>query len=152
MSSLNRVQLIGNVTADITPRSTQSGETVISFSLATNETWKDKNSGERKSKAQFHNIVSFNPNINKVLEKYVSKGSKIFVEGQQETRKWQDKNGQDKYITEVVLKQYKGEIVLLDGKEGRVEGETTAYTQAPSAIDDMADDIPFSSIHDGAIY
>ena len=112
--SLNKVMLIGNVGADPEVRRTQDGKAIASISLATSETWKDKSSGERRSKSQWHKIVCFNDGLSKVIENYVRKGSKIYVEGQLQTRKWQDNNGNDKWTTEVILQNYNGVLTLLD--------------------------------------
>jgi single-strand DNA-binding protein len=116
-ASLNRVQLIGNVGKDPEIRRTQDGRPVANFSVATSESWRDKNSGEKKEITDWHNIVCFNEKLCEVIEKYVRKGSKIYVEGAQKTRKWQDQQGNDRYSTEVVLQAFNGTIVLLDGKD-----------------------------------
>lgn len=118
--SVNRVILIGNVGKDPEVRRTQSGDAIVSFSLATSESWRDKASGERKEKVFWHTIVVFNENIGKVVEAYVKKGSKVYVEGALQTRKWTDQNGAERYTTEVVLQKFRGELVLLDGPKDRV--------------------------------
>lgn len=115
--SLNKALIIGNVGKDPEIRSMQSGDTVASFSIATSESWKDKASGERKEKTEWHRISCFNQGLNKVIEKYVKKGTKIYIEGQIETRKWTDKDGVEKYSTEIVLRPFRGELVLLGGKD-----------------------------------
>lgn len=114
--SVNRVILIGNLGKDPEIRRMTSGDPVASFSVATSEKWRDKASGEMKEKTEWTNVVVFNKNIAEVVEKYVRKGSKVYVEGQLQTRKWQDKDGADRYSTEVVLQNFRGELVMLDGK------------------------------------
>lgn len=111
--SINRVILVGNVTADPRITTLNSGDIVASFSLATSETWKDKQTGERKEKAEFHNVAVFNPGLAGVVRDYVKKGSKLYVEGQLQTRKYTDKDGNERYTTEIVLQKFNGEIVLL---------------------------------------
>ena len=118
MSSLNKVTLIGNVGADPEIRSTQSGDKIASIRLATSEKWRDKSSGETKEKTEWHSVVIFNEGLVKVVESYVRKGSKLYLEGQLQTRKWTDKDGADRYSTEVVLQRFRGEIVLLSEKTG----------------------------------
>lgn len=126
--SVNKAILIGNVGKDPEIRHTQGGDPIASFSIATSETWKDKNSGERKERTQWHNIVVFNKPLCEVVEKYVKKGMKVHVEGQIETRKWQDKDGADRYSTEIVLRQFKGEITLLSQVgEGRSAPDPDGY-------------------------
>ncbi len=112
---LNKVQLIGRLGKDPEVRRLNSGSPVVNFSLATTETWRDKNSGERKEKTEWHNIVIFNENIAKVAEQYLRKGALIFIEGAMQTRKWQDSDGNDRYSTEVVLQNFKGELKMLGG-------------------------------------
>jgi single-strand DNA-binding protein len=116
--SVNKVILIGNLGKDPDVRRLNSGDQVVSFTLATSETWRDKNSGERKEKTEWHNVVIFNENLGKVVEQYCKKGSKVYVEGQLQTRKWQDKDGNDRYTTEVVLQRFRGELTLLDSRGG----------------------------------
>ena len=117
MASLNRVSLIGHLGKDPETRRLASGDPVVSFSIATSESWKDKSSGERKERTEWHNVVIFNTGLCDVAEKYLKKGSKIFVEGQMQTRKWQDQAGADRWSTEVVLRQYGGSVILLDKSE-----------------------------------
>jgi single-strand DNA-binding protein len=116
--SVNKVILIGNLGKDPEVRRLNSGDQVVSFSLATSETWRDKNSGERKERTEWHNIVIFNENLGKVAEQYCKKGTKVYVEGQLQTRKWQDQSGNDRYTTEVVLQRFRGELQLLDSRGG----------------------------------
>jgi len=117
--SINKVILIGNVGNDPEIKSFQSGDRVVNFSLATTENWKDKQTGEQKSITEWHKISIFNTGLISITEKLIKKGMKIYIEGQLQTRKWQDASGTDKYSTEIVLKQYRGELVLLDKLEQR---------------------------------
>ena len=117
--SVNKVILIGNLGKDPEVRRLNSGDQVVSFSLATSETWRDKTSGERKERTEWHNIVIFNENLGKIAEQYCKKGSKVYIEGQLQTRKWQDQSGADKYTTEVVLQRFRGELTLLDSARRR---------------------------------
>ena len=114
--SVNKVILVGNLGKDPEIRRLNSGDPVVNFSLATSETWRDKNSGERKEKTEWHNIVIFNDNLAKVAEQYLKKGMKVYVEGQLQTRKWQDQSGQDRYTTEIVLQKFRGELQMLDAR------------------------------------
>ena len=125
--SVNKVILIGNLGKDPQVRRMNSGEAVVSFSVATTESWRDKASGERKDKTEWHNVVIFNENLAKVAEQYCKKGSKVYLEGQLQTRKWQDKDGADKYTTEVVLQRFRGELTLLDSRNaGEMGGREDA--------------------------
>jgi single-strand DNA-binding protein len=161
--SVNKVILIGNLGKDPQVRSLNSGEKVVNFSLATSESWRDKTTGERKEKTEWHNVVIFNENIGKIVEQYCKKGTKVYVEGQLQTRKWTDQSGVEKYTTEVVLQRFRGELTLLDSRasgEGRdsVQGgeERGASFGRSSPVDkrpalaggggsggDLDDDIPF---------
>ncbi|MGH1399090.1 MAG: single-stranded DNA-binding protein [Alphaproteobacteria bacterium] len=114
--SVNKVILVGNVGNDPEIRTFQNGGRVANLSLATSESWKDKNSGERRDKTEWHRVSVTNEGLVKVIENYVKKGSKLYIEGQLETRKWQDQNGNDKYSTEVVLRPYRGELTMLDSR------------------------------------
>lgn len=118
--SVNKVILIGNLGADPEVKQTQSGGVIVNLRLATSETWRDRQTGERKEKTEWHRVVVFNEGLAKVAEQYLRKGSKIYVEGQLETRKWTDQSGQEKYSTEVVLRNYGSTLTMLDG---RGEGE-----------------------------
>jgi single-strand DNA-binding protein len=120
--SVNKVILVGNLGKDPAVRRMNSGDQVVSFPLATSETWRDKQTGERKEKTEWHNVVVFNENIGKIVEQYCKKGSKVYVEGQLQTRKWTDQSGVEKYTTEVVLQRFRGELTLLDGRSGGSEG------------------------------
>jgi single-strand DNA-binding protein len=116
--SVNKVILIGNLGKDPEVRSFQNGGKVCNLSLATSETWKDKMSGERKERTEWHRVVIFNENLITVAERFLKKGSKVYVEGQIETRKWADQSGVEKFSTEIVLRQFRGELTLLDSREG----------------------------------
>ena len=112
--SVNKVILIGNLGADPEVRRLNSGDQVVNMRVATTETWRDKQSGERKERTEWHNVVIFNENLGKIAEQYCKKGTKVYLEGQLQTRKWQDQSGQDKYTTEVVLQRFRGELTLLE--------------------------------------
>ena len=114
--SVNKVILIGNLGADPEIRSLNSGDRVANLRLATSETWRDRGSGERKERTEWHRVVIFNDNLVKVAENYLRKGSKVYVEGALQTRKWSDQSGQEKFSTEVVLQKFRGELTMLDGK------------------------------------
>ena len=116
--SVNKVILVGNLGRDPEIRTTQDGTKVANLSLATSETWRDKNSGERKERTEWHRVVIFNDRLVDVVEKYVRKGSKLYIEGALQTRKWTDKEGQERYSTEVVLQRFRGELTMLDGGRG----------------------------------
>lgn len=149
--SVNKVILIGNLGRDPEIRTFQNGGRVAQLSVATSESWRDKTSGERKERTEWHRVVVFNENLVKLCENYLRKGSKVYVEGQIETRKWQDQSGQEKYSTEIVLRPFRGEITMLDGRSG---GGSDAGEDAPAqssgspraaapARGDLDDDIPF---------
>ena len=116
--SVNKVILVGNLGKDPESRSFQNGGKVVSFSLATSENWKDKSSGERKEKTEWHNVSIFSEGLARVAEQYLKKGSKVYLEGQLETRKWQDQSGNDRYTTDIVLRNFNSSMVLLDAREG----------------------------------
>ena len=165
--SVNKVILVGNLGKDPESRSFQNGGKVVSFSIATSENWKDKNSGERKDKTEWHNVSIFSEGLARVAEQYLKKGSKVYLEGQLETRKWQDKDGNDRTTTEVVLRNFNSSMVLLDGREGGGAarggggnggewdrgdqprgdfggGASRGGASRPSAFDaDLDDDVPF---------
>lgn len=159
--SVNKVILVGNLGKDPEVRSMQSGDKVCSFSIATSESWKDKTSGERQERTQWHNVVIWNQPLVKVAESYLKKGSKVYIEGQLETRKW-EKDGVDRYTTEVVLRPFRGEMTLLDSKGssggggyqqdqgdssqsyGAPAGRSASNTStAPARVDELEDEIPF---------
>ena len=122
--SVNKVILIGNLGRDPEIRSTQDGTKIANLSVATSETWRDRNSGERRERTEWHRVVIFNDRLVDVVEKFLRKGSKIYIEGQLQTRKWTDQQGVEKYSTEVVLQRYRGELTMLDGRnEGSGGGD-----------------------------
>ena len=121
--SVNKVILVGNLGADPEIRRLNSGDPVVNLRIATSESWRDRNSGDRKERTEWHNVVIFNDNLAKVAEQYLKKGMKVYIEGQLQTRKWQDQQGQDRYTTEVVLQKFRGELQMLDGRGGGDGGE-----------------------------
>jgi single-strand DNA-binding protein len=125
--SVNKVILVGNLGADPEIRRLNSGDPVVNLRIATSETWRDKNSGERKERTDWHNVVIFNENLAKVAEQYLKKGMKVYIEGQLQTRKWQDQSGNDRYTTEVVLQKYRGELQMLDARGQGGEGGQAGY-------------------------
>jgi single-strand DNA-binding protein len=146
--SINKVILVGNLGKDPEIRHTSDGAKIASFSIATSEVWKDRTTGERKDRTEWHRIVVFNEKLSEIIEKYVKKGSKVYLEGQLQTRKWTDNNGQDRYSTEVVLSRYKGELTLLDSRGStqteQPASESSEKSQEPESIlADLDDDIPF---------
>ncbi|MEQ9520188.1 MAG: single-stranded DNA-binding protein [Parvibaculum sp.] len=120
--SVNKVILIGNLGADPEIRSMQDGRPVCNLRIATSETWRDKNSGERKERTEWHRVVIFNEGLCRVAEQYLKKGAKVYIEGQIQTRKWQDQSGQDKYSTEIVLQGFNSTLTMLDGRSGGGSG------------------------------
>ncbi|PVA06079.1 single-stranded DNA-binding protein [Thalassorhabdomicrobium marinisediminis] len=116
--SLNKVMIIGNLGRDPEVRSFQNGGKVCNLRIATSESWKDKNTGERREKTEWHSVAIFSEPLVRVAENYLRKGSKVYIEGQLETRKWQDQSGQDRYSTEVVLRPFRSELTMLDGRDG----------------------------------
>lgn len=147
MSSLNKAMLIGNLGRDPDIRTMNNGNKVASFSIATSKSWKDKTTGEKKEATEWHNIVVFNDGLVSVIEKYLKKGSKCMVEGELRTRKWTDKDGIDRYSTEVVIPVFGGELILLgDSKGSRPPApDESSYGQsaAAPAARDLDDEIPF---------
>jgi single-strand DNA-binding protein len=130
MTSLNKATLIGNLGKDPEIRSFQNGGRAASFSIATSESWKDKETGERKERTEWHRISILSDGLVTVTEKYLKKGAKVYVEGKLETRKWTDKDGQERYTTEIVLRPYSGELILLDGRKGEPNDATSPEEQA----------------------
>jgi len=128
--SVNKVILIGNVGKDPEIRSTNDGTRIANFTLATSETWRDKGSGERRERTEWHRVVIFNDRLTEVVEKYVKKGAKLYIEGALQTRKWTDKEGQERYTTEVVLQRFRGELTMLDSRGGGGGGD---YAEAEPA-------------------
>jgi single-strand DNA-binding protein len=161
--SVNKVILIGNLGKDPEIRRTQDGKAIANLTVATSESWKDKSSGERKEKTEWHRVVIFNEGLSKVAESYLKKGSKVYLEGQLQTRKWTDKDGQEKYSTEVVLQGFGGVLTMLDAPKGQAADEqqpdefgspapkqrkftepTTGIPQKPRHVTETLDDeIPF---------
>ena len=140
MSSLNKVQLIGNLGND--PDIINEGK-IAKFSLATSESWKDKTSGERKTKTEWHNIVVYNEGLVGVIQQYVKKGSKVYVEGQLQTRKWEDKDGATRYTTEVVLQGFNSTLTMLGEKNSSQASSTSSNTPSTDTSTEPDDDIPF---------
>ncbi|WP_208348412.1 single-stranded DNA-binding protein [Pseudaestuariivita rosea] len=156
--SVNKVILIGNLGQDPEVRTFQNGGKVCNLSVATSETWKDRNTGERRERTEWHRVAIFSEPLARVAEQYLKKGSKVYIEGQLETRKWQDQNGQDRYSTEVVLRPYKSELTMLDGRDGGGGGgyvsnqqsgggygggPQDSYGSPAPANTDLDDEIPF---------
>ena len=120
--SVNKVILIGNLGRDPEVRTSQDGSKIVNLNIATSESWKDRATGERKEKTEWHRVVIFNPNLTDIAERYLKKGSSVYLEGSLQTRKWTDQSGQEKYSTEVVIGKFKGELTLLGGREGGGSG------------------------------
>lgn len=137
--SVNKVILIGNVGADPEIRRTQDGRPIANLRIATSETWRDRNSGERREKTEWHTVVVFNEGLCKVVEQYVKKGAKLYIEGQLQTRKWQDQQGQDRYSTEVVLQGFGSTLTMLDGR-GEGGGASSGGGRGGSGNNDYGDD------------
>lgn len=133
--SVNKVILVGNLGKDPEVRRLNSGEPVVSLRIATSENWRDKQSGERKEKTEWHQVVIFNENLAKVAEQYLKKGSKVYIEGQLQTRKWQDQSGVEKYTTEIVLQRFRGELTLLDS---RGQGGSDEYGESGGSMEDRS--------------
>ncbi|WP_375626937.1 single-stranded DNA-binding protein [Bartonella sp. MU37NMGALS] len=127
---LNKVMLIGHLGANPESKTMSSGIEVVNFRMATSESYTDKATNKRIDKTEWHSIVVFNPHLAKIALQYLNKGSKVYVEGKLQTRKWQDKNGVDRYVTEVILPQYKGELKLLDGKNDDNQDQSSAYDRS----------------------
>ena len=143
--SVNKVIIVGNLGRDPEVRALNSGDKVCNLSVATSESWRDKATGEKKEKSEWHRVVIFNDNLSTVAEKYLRKGSKVYIEGQLQTRKWTDQSGQEKYSTEIVLQKFRGELQILDSK-GDGQGQAPAQygsSQPAQAADDDFDEIPF---------
>ena len=152
--SINKVILVGNVGNDPDVKTFQSGDKVANFSIATSESWKDKQSGEQKSITEWHKVAIFNTGLIEIAEKFVKKGMKVYLEGQLQTRKWQDSSGADKYSTEIVLQKYRGELMLLDkiDRNNSIENNNTTNDNKANQDDidsfagknsELEDDIPF---------
>jgi single-strand DNA-binding protein len=146
MSSVNKVTLIGRLGADPESRSFQNGGKVVNLRLATSETWKDKQTGERKEKTEWHSVSILNEGLAGIAERYLRKGSQVYVEGKLQTRKWQDQSGADRYSTEVALQGFGASLVLLDGQNaGNRDNQPRQQEsqQSRGAFDDLDDDVPF---------
>jgi single-strand DNA-binding protein len=150
--SVNKVILVGNLGRDPEVRSTQDGRKIVNFSVATSESWKDKSSGERREKTEWHRVVIFNENLASVAERFLKKGSKVYIEGQLQTRKYTDQGGVEKYSTEVVLQNFRGDLTLLDSKGSGGGGMADDYAAEPVGAGagrpgprsgDLDDEIPF---------
>jgi single-strand DNA-binding protein len=157
MAGVNKVILVGNLGADPESRSLNNGGEVVNMRVATSESWKDRD-GNRQERTEWHNVVIFNENLGRVAKSYLKKGSKVYLEGQIQTRKWTDKDGNDRYTTEIVLQRFRGELVLLDSRDGgggrgafnddfEDSGSAPSRSQSrpqPAAFDtDLDDDVPF---------
>ena len=160
MAGVNKVILVGNLGADPEARSLNNGGEVVNMRVATSESWKDRD-GQRQERTEWHNVVIFNENLGRVAKSYLRKGSKVYLEGQIQTRKWQDQSGNDRYTTEIVLQRFRGELVLLDSREGGSGGSfggddygssssssgggsKPQSRPQPAAFDtDLDDDVPF---------
>ena len=129
--SVNKVILVGNLGADPDVRSTKDGRPVVNLSVATSENWRDKNSGERREKTEWHRVVIFSEGLCRIAEQYLKKGSKVYLEGQLQTRKWQDDKGNDRYTTEVVLQNYGGTMTMLDTRNGGGDFQAVSNDSAP---------------------
>jgi len=163
--SVNKVILVGNLGRDPEIRSTQDGMRIANLAVATSETWRDKMSGERKERTEWHRVVIFNERLAEVAEKYLKKGSKVYIEGALQTRKWTDNSGQERYTTEIVLQRFRGELTMLDGAGGARgaggppaeggydegyagggfgdEARAAAPARSRTPVNDLDDDIPF---------
>ncbi|MBM3504110.1 MAG: single-stranded DNA-binding protein [Alphaproteobacteria bacterium] len=156
--SVNKVILVGNLGRDPEVRSTQDGREIVNLSVATSESWRDKGSGERKERTEWHRVVIFNENLVRVAKDYLQKGRKVYLEGQLQTRKWTDQSGQEKYTTEVVLGRFRGDLQLLDGRGGGAGGGEVGMRDEPAMVEagpssggrrgggganDLDDEIPF---------
>jgi single-strand DNA-binding protein len=141
--SVNKVVLVGNVGKDPEVRHTQDGKPIVNLSIATSESWRDKSSGERKEKTEWHRVVIFSEGLAKIAEQYVKKGSSIYVEGQLQTRKWTDKDGVDKYSTEIVLQGFNSTLTLLGGKQDGTSERPEPAAQRQTFARDLDDEVPF---------
>jgi single-strand DNA-binding protein len=137
MAGVNKVIIVGNLGRDPEVRSFPNGGKVVNLRIATSETWRDKASGERKERTEWHSVAIFNEALGKIAEQYLRKGSTVYIEGQLETRKWQDQSGADRYTTEVVLRQYRGELTLLGGRDGGNSGSGGGGYEERGGYEDM---------------
>ncbi|MEI8295137.1 MAG: single-stranded DNA-binding protein [Alphaproteobacteria bacterium] len=154
MASVNKVILVGNLGKDPEVRFSPDGSKIVNLSLATSESWRDKATGEKKERTEWHRVVIFNEHLTEIAERYLKKGSKIFIEGQLQTRKWTDQEGKDRYSTEIVLQRYRGELTMLDSRNAGDDGSSTAggtqdYSHATGPttttqnFDQLNDEVPF---------
>lgn len=145
--SVNKVILVGNLGKDPDVRRTNAGDPIVNLSVATSETWRDKTTGERKERTEWHRVVIFNENLGKVAEQYLRKGAKVYLEGQLQTRKYTDKDNIERYSTEVVLSRFRGELVMLDsrGEGSGAPARVGSSSEPPASFErsDMDDEIPF---------
>ena len=157
--SVNKVILVGNLGRDPEVRTTQDGTKIVNFTMATSESWNDKSPGERKERTEWHRVVIFNDRVGDVAERFLRKGSKVYVEGALRTRKWTDQSGQEKYTTEVVIERFRGELTMLDTRGGEGGGDRSGAPRQerapaarsggggpgwePPAANDLDDEIPF---------
>lgn len=137
--SVNKVILVGNLGADPEMRRLNSGDQIANLRIATSESWRDRQTGERKDRTEWHSVVIFNENLAKVAEQYLKKGAKVYIEGALQTRKWQDQNGNDRYSTEIVLQKFRGELQILDSRN---DGNSNS-NQSSGATRDLDDEIPY---------
>lgn len=141
--SLNRVMLIGSLGRDPEVRNANSGTKIVNLSVATSETWKDRTSGERRETTEWHRVVIFSEGIADIAERYLRKGSKVYLEGALQTRKWQDQSGQDRYSTEIVLKPYAGKLVMLDSANSGSGSTASQNSRSPAPPPTFDDEIPY---------
>lgn len=146
--SVNKVILIGNLGADPEVRHTQDGRPIVNLRVATSESWRDKSSGERRERTEWHRVVIFNEGLAKIAEQYLKKGSKVYLEGSLQTRKWQDQAGQDRYSTEVVLQGFNSSMTMLDGREGGGGGGYSSGGGSSSSGGGGSDDFQRGDIDD----
>lgn len=142
--SINEATLLGRLGQDPDIRSMQTGDRVANLSIATSESWKDKNSGQKNERVQWHRVVVFNQPLIGIIEKYLKKGDQVYIQGQIENRKWTDNNGVEKYTTEIVLRPFNSKLILLGGNKRDNQSEAAAQTStAPEPFDEVEDEIPF---------
>lgn len=141
--SVNKVTLVGNLGSDPEVRHTQDGKAIVNLRIATSESWRDKASGERKERTEWHRVVIFNEGLARVAETYLKKGSKVYLEGQLQTRKWQDQSGADRYSTEVVLQGFNSNLTMLDGPPKRGATDPQAPLSREGMMAEIDDEIPF---------
>lgn len=142
MASINKVILVGNLGKDPDIRAMNSGDKIANLSVATSESWRDRQSGEKRERTEWHRVVVFNEHLVKICENYLAKGSKVYLEGALQTRKWQDQSGNDRYSTEVVLQKFKGELQMLDAKNNQGQAESGGGEPFDTPAD-LDDELPF---------